>query len=68
MPTPARSARIHAFLARALLALFAPALEAAGPKRMLIVHSFGRDFAPYDVIALRTRTSVAGSLAMSTVT
>jgi signal transduction histidine kinase len=40
-----------------LLALLAASPEAAAPKRILIVHSFGRDFAPYNPTgqAFRTR-------------
>lgn len=46
------------------LALFIPCgAEAAGPKRVLIVHSFGRDFAPYDTISSVFRTEVAGGYA-----
>ncbi len=40
-------------------ALLATAANAAGPKRVLILHSFGRDFAPYDTIASVFRTDLA---------
>jgi len=33
--------------------------EAAGPKRVLLLHSFGRDFAPYDAIASVFRAELA---------
>ncbi len=39
--------------------LFALGAEAAGPKRVLILHSFSRDFAPYDAIASTFRTDLA---------
>ncbi len=39
--------------------LIALPAEAAGPKRVLILHSFGRDFAPYDAIASTFRTDLA---------
>jgi signal transduction histidine kinase len=52
--------RVHAAFAWALLALlFSLSAEAAGPKRVLILHSFGRDFAPYDAIASTFRTDLA---------
>jgi signal transduction histidine kinase len=46
-----------------LLALLWPALpipvaEAAEAKRVLIIHSFGRDFAPYNAIGLALRTDL----------
>jgi len=40
------------------LALFIPAAHAAEPFRVLIVHSFGRDFAPYNVVAATLRTNL----------
>lgn len=46
-----------AFLVLALLC--ALGAEAAAPKRVLVLHSFGRDFAPYDVIASVFRTELA---------
>lgn len=49
-----------ATLAWALAALFiALGAEAAGSKRVLILHSFGRDFAPYDTIVSVFRTDLA---------
>jgi signal transduction histidine kinase len=35
------------------------AAQAEGPKRVLIIHSFGRDFAPYDAITSVLRTDLA---------
>ena len=35
------------------------AADAATPKRVLLIHSFGRDFAPYDTIASVFRTELA---------
>ena len=32
--------------------------EAAEPKRVLIIHSFGRDFAPYNIVATTLRTDL----------
>lgn len=53
-------ARIRAAVAWALALLFlALSAEAAGPKRVLILHSFGRDFAPYDTITSVFRTDLA---------
>jgi signal transduction histidine kinase len=52
--------RSYAAFASALVALcFALGAEAAGPKRVLVLHSFGRDFAPYDTIATVFRTELA---------
>ena len=49
-----------AALVSALIVLFfALGAEAAGPKRVLVLHSFGRDFAPYDAIAAVFRTDLA---------
>ena len=45
-------------LALSALALLIPAAEAAEPKRVLIIHSFGRDFAPYNVVATTLRTDL----------
>jgi hypothetical protein len=42
--------------------LLVPAAEAAQPKRVLIIHSFGRDFAPYNAMGLAFRTSLAARL------
>lgn len=36
------------------------AADAATPKRVLLIHSFGRDFAPYDIITAVFRTELAG--------
>ena len=41
--------------------LVALGAEAAGPKRVLLLHSFGRDFAPYDTIASVFRAELARS-------
>jgi len=41
-----------------LLVLFIPVAQAAEPKRVLIIHSFGRDFAPYNVVATTLRTDL----------
>ena len=41
-----------------LLALLVPAAAAAEPKRVLVIHSFGRDFAPYNVVATTLRTDL----------
>ncbi|HYC15382.1 MAG TPA: histidine kinase, partial [Stellaceae bacterium] len=55
-----RGPRMRAALAWALLALcVALGAEAAGPKRVLLLHSFGRDFAPYDAIASVFRAELA---------
>jgi len=51
---------MRAVLASALLAMcFAVAAEAAAPKHVLLLHSFGRDFAPYDGIASVFRAELA---------
>ena len=51
---------MRAAIALGLLALFfAISVEAVGPKRVLILHSFGRDFAPYDAITSVFRTDLA---------
>ena len=39
----------------------------AGPKRVLLLHSFGRDFAPYDVVTSTFRQELAKGLPGSTV-
>lgn len=60
MPTPPRAARMVAALVCAWIALgWAAGVEAATAKRVLILHSFGRDFAPYDTIASTFRTDLA---------
>ena len=48
-------ARIWALIA--LCAMFGTV--AAEPKRVLLLHSFGRDFAPYDAVAAAFRTELA---------
>ena len=51
---------MRAAIAWGLVALFfALSAEAVGPKRVLILHSFGRDFAPYDAITAAFRTDLA---------
>ena len=44
------------------LALLSPLAETAAPKRVLILHSFGRDFAPFNAIAPAFRTELARQL------
>ena len=44
------------------LALLSPLAETAAPKRVLILHSFGRDFAPFNAIAPALRTELARQL------
>ncbi|MCC6196135.1 MAG: sensor histidine kinase [Burkholderiales bacterium] len=59
MPSLARRLQASAALALVLLALcLVPDAEAAGSKRVLILHSFGRDFGPYDTIASVFRTEL----------
>ena len=63
MPSSPRRPRLRAVLGWALVALFlAFEAEAAGPKRVLVVHSFGRDFSPYDAIVPVFRTELAQRL------
>ena len=51
---------MRAAFAGALAALFFPlGAEAAGSMNVLVLHSFGRDFAPYDTIASVFRTELA---------
>ena len=51
-----------------LLPLLVPAAaDAAEPKRVLILHSFGRDFAPYNEMGLALRADLAKSLRGSVV-
>jgi len=58
MATTSRHLRVR--IASAFVALcLALGAEAAGPKRVLILHSFGRDFAPYDTITSVFRTELA---------
>ena len=60
MPGSPRCPRARTAWAWALFALlFALGAEAAAPKRVLILHSYGRDFAPYDVITSVFRTDLA---------
>lgn len=60
MPTSPRVPRVRAAFAWAIVALlFSFGVEAASPKRVLVLHSFGRDFAPYDTIASVFRTELA---------
>ena len=42
-----------------LLALLVPVAEAASTKRVLVIHSWGRDFAPFNTVALALRTELA---------
>ena len=42
-----------------VLALLSAGAEAAAPKRVLIIHSFGRDLAPYNTIGPTLRTDLA---------
>jgi PAS domain S-box-containing protein len=42
-----------------MLIAVAPRLEGAEPRRVLLLHSFGRDFAPYDTFAGTFRTELA---------
>src|SRR4051812_37217807 len=43
----------------AALTCAAAAAQAAPPKRVLLLHSFGREFAPYSVFAAEFRTELA---------
>jgi signal transduction histidine kinase len=55
-----RRPRLLAAVGCILLAIsFLVDAEAATPKRVLILHSFGRDFAPYDTITSVFRTELA---------
>ncbi|MFO1306050.1 MAG: sensor histidine kinase [Burkholderiales bacterium] len=55
-----RCPRVHpAFALPLLLLVFALGAEAAGPKRVLILHSFGRDFAPFDTVVAVFRAELA---------
>jgi two-component sensor histidine kinase len=47
-------------VAALLVLCIAFAAQAASPKRVLLLHSFGRDFAPYDTFASVVRTEIAG--------
>ena len=60
MPASPRCPRVRKVWAWALLAVFfALSAEAAAPKRVLLLHSYGRDFAPYDTITSVFRTDLA---------
>lgn len=60
MPPSPRRPRVRAAFACAVVVLFfALGAQAAVPQRVLIFHSFGRDFAPYDTIASAFRTDLA---------
>ena len=50
------------WLALLLPALVASAAEASEPKRVLIIHTFGRDFAPFNATGLALRTDLATQL------
>jgi signal transduction histidine kinase len=52
-------------LALLLLSLLVPAADAAEPKRVLIIHAFGRDFAPYNAIGLALRSDLTALLQQS---
>lgn len=55
-----RCPRVHpAFALPLILLVFALGAEAAGPTRVLILHSFGRDFAPFDTVAAVFRAELA---------
>jgi len=45
-----------------LLALLLPIAEAAEPKRVVILHSYGRDFAPFNATGSVLRTELASQL------
>ena len=60
MPSSPQCLRVRTAWAWALFVLFfALGAEAAAPKRVLILHSYGRDFAPYDTITSVFRTDLA---------
>ena len=46
-----------------LLALLSAGAEAAAPKRVLVIHSFARDFAPYNVVGNALRTELTQQMA-----
>jgi signal transduction histidine kinase len=60
--SPSNRGLKHAPLLLALLAFMAivilPIAQAVEPKRVLIIYSFGRDFAPYNVVATTLRTDL----------
>jgi PAS domain S-box-containing protein len=49
--------RVHLFLVLLIVGSLAAADE--GPRRVLLVHSFGRDFSPFSEVAARFRTRLA---------
>ena len=55
---PERTPLFLALLLALLAGVLFPFAHAAEPKRVLIIHSFGRDFAPYNVIATTLRTDL----------
>jgi signal transduction histidine kinase len=60
MPNASHLQRVRAAFAWAIVALLISfGAEAASPKRVLVLHSFGRDFAPYDTITAVFRTELA---------
>ena len=58
----AASLRWLAVVILALAGTLALAAEAAEPKRVLIIHSFGRDFAPYNSVGIALRTELTKQL------
>jgi signal transduction histidine kinase len=62
MPTVSRRAGIAALFAATLAALLSATADAAEPRHVLLIHSFGRDFAPYDTITAVFRTELAQRL------
>jgi signal transduction histidine kinase len=60
MPTTPRGPRVRAAFVWAVIALLLSlGAEAASPRRILILHSFGRDVAPYDTTTSVFRTDLA---------
>ncbi len=60
MPVLSRCPRARAALVFVLLSLgLSLEVAAAGPKRVLILHSFGREFAPFDTVSAVFRTELA---------
>jgi len=60
MPSSRRALRARAAVIAALIGiLLSLGAEAAGPKRVLILHSFGRDVAPWDTATSVFRTELA---------
>jgi hypothetical protein len=58
----AASLRWLAGVVLAFVATLALAAEAAETKRVLIIHSFGRDFAPYNSVGIALRTELTKQL------